>query len=53
MIYGLSGEDAMDLAERLFEHRPNKGKKLAGARGIIRNIPQVKSQIDQVIRILS
>ena len=57
LMYGVDGHTAMDMAQRLFDdYRPNKGTKVAGRKGapkgLKRDIPQTKSQVDQVIRIL-
>ena len=48
IIYGISGEESMEICKRLFQHRPNKGTKMVG-----NIIPQTKVQINQVKRILS
>jgi len=48
ILYGLSGEESIEICKRLFQHRPNKGKTFAGE-----IIPQTSSQVKQVKRILS
>lgn len=53
-IYGVSGEEAADICQRLFDvHRKNKGRILAAThKSLKRDIPQTKVQLAQVVRIL-